>query len=145
MFQTKLQEDDESKIYKAENRAIKKRKMSTKMKNNQKHVNSQPSSTSLNSFSDYVYQVQSVSYLTCFVPQQPFLPKKQFGTTPFYVGRCYVCGDYYQRECPLIVRSRSQPEASEFVKDECLLNKVEYYEHRNQSLCSVKVKVGIFL
>lgn len=36
--------------------------------------------------------------------------------------------------------SRAHPEASEFVKDEYLLDQFEQYEYKNQNSCSVKVK-----
>lgn len=36
--------------------------------------------------------------------------------------------------------SRAHPEASEFVKDEYLLEQFEQYEYKNQNACSVKVK-----
>lgn len=37
-------------------------------------------------------------------------------------------------------KSRAQPEVSEFVKDEYLLEQFEQYEYKNQTSCSVKVK-----
>uniref|UniRef100_A0A8W8IM57 Uncharacterized protein n=1 Tax=Magallana gigas TaxID=29159 RepID=A0A8W8IM57_MAGGI len=144
--------DDESKIYKAENRAIKKRKMSTKTRDNREQGKSKPSSTAPNPFSDYANPAPRMAFPTRLGPQQPFLQKQQFGTTSFRVGGCYVCGDFthFQRECLLIVRSRSggnnktkskaQPEASEFVKDEYLLEQFEQYEYKNQNSCSVNVK-----
>ena len=98
--------EDESKIYRAENRAIKKRKMSSKAGNDSKeNTKNKPYSTAPNPFST---TVPGVPFPVRSVPQ-PLLQKQQFGTAPFRFGGCYVCGDFthLQRECPLIVRSRS--------------------------------------
>lgn len=126
--------------------------MSTKTRDNREQGKSKPSSTAPNPLSDYANPAPCMAFLTRLGPQQPFLQKQQFGTTSFRVGGCYVCGDFthFQRECLLIVRSRSggnnktkskaEPEASEFVKDEYLLEQFEQYEYKNQNSCSVNVK-----
>lgn len=67
--------DDESKIYKAEDRAIKKRKMSTKTRDNREQGKSKPPSTAPNPFSDYANQVPRMAYPTRLGPQPPFLKK----------------------------------------------------------------------
>lgn len=63
---------------------------------------SKPSSTAPNPFSDNANPVPRTAYSTRIVPQQPFLQKQQFETTPFPVSGCYVCGDFthFQRELP---------------------------------------------
>ena len=127
--------EDESKIYRAENRAIKKRKMSSKAGNDSKeNMKNKPSSTAPISFSTTVSGV----LFPCRSVPQPLLQKQQFGTVPFRFGGCYVCGDFthLQRECPLIARSRSsdggqdkkqiQHEASDFVKDGYLIEHYDY-------------------
>uniref|UniRef100_A0A8W8KM72 CCHC-type domain-containing protein n=1 Tax=Magallana gigas TaxID=29159 RepID=A0A8W8KM72_MAGGI len=92
---------------------------SVKIKDRNKHIRiadsssggekSKPSSTAPNPFSDYANPAPRMAFPTRLGPQQPFLQKQQFGTTPFRVGGCYVCGDFthFQRECSLIIRSRS--------------------------------------
>lgn len=42
-------------------------------------------------------------------------------------------------------KSRAQPEASEFVKDEYLLEQLEHYEYQNQNSCSVKGRLRAHL
>lgn len=124
--------------------------MSTKTRDNREQGKSKPFSTTPNPFSDYANPVPRMAYPTHLGPQQPFLQKQQFGTTPFRVGGCYVCGDFTHfpkrmpAYCPEQIKwgtiSRAHPEASEFVKDEYLLEQFEQYEYKNQNSCSVKVK-----
>ena len=101
--------DDESKIHRAENRAIKKRKLSSKTgKDNREYGKNKASFTAPNPFSDFP-SIPSTSYPGRPMPQQQFLQKQQLGTTPFRFGGCYVCGDFthFQRECPLVARGRN--------------------------------------
>jgi hypothetical protein len=96
--------EDESKIHRAENRAIKKRKMSSKTgKNSREYGQNKVSCTAPNPFS-----VPSASYPGRPVPKQQFLQKQQLWTTIRFGGR-YVCGDFthFQRECPLVARGRN--------------------------------------
>ena len=95
--------EDESKIYRAENRAIKKRKMSSKAGNDSKeNTKNKPSSTAPNPFST-VTTVPCVSFPVRSVPQ-PLLQKQQFGTAPFRFGGCYVCGDFTHLLCGILRR-----------------------------------------
>lgn len=102
-----------------------------------------PAATAPNPFSSYVASVPAVPYVSRAVPQS----KQQTGTFSFRFDGCYVCRDFthLQRECPLIIRTRSNPcstgvrfDALNFVRDEYFL--FDNYEFKSQSLtdCSIK-------
>lgn len=89
---------------------------------------SKPSSTAPNPFSDYANSVPRTAYSTRIVPQQPFLQKQKvlcvrgLHPLPKRVASLLSGADQVGHNK---TKSRTQPEAPEFVKDEYLLEQFE--------------------
>ena len=95
--------EDENKIYKAESRAVKKRKTLVRAGNGKEQKFKQPKAGT-SQVADYG------TYTPVFgnAPRVTMQQKQQSGIIPFRFGGCYVCEDFthFQRECPL---NKSRP------------------------------------